>query len=64
MGVSRVPGTEGATIGPPADMLYAVEPDGVAIIKPSACSTSLCSCTSSVQQTDDRLSVPQASTVC
>lgn len=37
MGVSRVEGTLGATIGPPADMLYAVEPEGVAIIRPSAC---------------------------
>lgn len=36
MGVSRVPGTEGATMGPPADMLYAVEPEGVAMIRPSA----------------------------
>lgn len=37
MGVSRVPGTDGATMGPPADRLYAVEPDGVAMISPSAC---------------------------
>ena len=37
MGVRRVPGTEGATMGPPADKLYAVEPDGVAMISPSAC---------------------------
>lgn len=37
MGVRRVQGTDGATIGPPADMLYAVEPEGVAIIRPSAC---------------------------
>lgn len=36
MGVRRVPGTEGATMGPPADRLYAVEPDGVAMISPSA----------------------------
>lgn len=64
MGVSRVPGTEGATMGPPADMLYAVEPDGVAMIKPSACNTSLCSRLSSVQQADYQLSVQQASTVC
>ena len=38
MGVSRVHGTLGAAMGPPAAMLYAVLPDGVAIIKPSACS--------------------------
>lgn len=38
MGVRRVPGTDGATMGPPADRLYAVEPDGVAMISPSACS--------------------------
>lgn len=37
MGVMRVPGTEGATMGPPADRLYAVDPEGVATIKPSAC---------------------------
>ena len=37
MGVMRVPGTLGATIGPPADMLYAVDPDGVATISPSTC---------------------------
>ena len=37
MGVMRVPGTEGATMGPPADMLYAVDPEGVAIMRPSAC---------------------------
>lgn len=37
MGVSSVPGTDGATMGPPADRLYAVEPDGVAMISPSAC---------------------------
>ena len=36
IGVSMVHGTEGATIGPPADTLYAVEPDGVQTIKPSA----------------------------
>lgn len=27
----------GATMGPPADMLYAVEPEGVAMMMPSAC---------------------------
>ena len=37
MGVMRVPGTLGATMGPPADMLYAVDPDGVAMIRPSTC---------------------------
>jgi len=25
------------TMGPPADMLYAVDPDGVATIRPSTC---------------------------
>ena len=35
-GVMIVQGTEGATIGPPAVMLYAVEPEGVAAIRPSA----------------------------
>ena len=35
-----LPGTLGATIGPPADMLYAVEPDGVAMIRPSTCADS------------------------
>ena len=37
MGVSRVQGTLGAAMGPPAAMLYAVLPVGVAMIKPSAC---------------------------
>ncbi len=37
MGVSSAHGTEGATMGPPADREYAVDPDGVAIISPSAC---------------------------
>jgi hypothetical protein len=37
MGVSTAHGTDGATMGPPQDMEYAVEPDGVAIISPSAC---------------------------
>ena len=37
MGVSSVHGTLGAAMGPPAAMLYAVLPDGVAMIKPSAC---------------------------
>lgn len=37
MGVSSVLGTLGATIGPPALSEYAVEPDGVAMIRPSAC---------------------------
>lgn len=35
-GVTSVHGTEGATIGPPAVMEYAVDPDGVATINPSA----------------------------
>ena len=37
MGVSSVLGTLGATMGPPALSEYAVDPDGVAIIRPSAC---------------------------
>lgn len=37
MGVSREQGTLGAAIGPPAAMLYAVLPEGVAMISPSAC---------------------------
>ena len=37
MGVSSAHGTEGATMGPPAEREYAVDPDGVAIISPSAC---------------------------
>lgn len=41
IGVNKVQGTLGAAIGPPAAMLYAVLPDGVAIIRPSACSESL-----------------------
>ena len=36
MGVRMVQGTEGAIRLPPADMLYAVEPEGVAMIRPSA----------------------------
>ena len=36
IGVRTVHGTEGAIIGPPADMLYAVEPEGVAMMMPSA----------------------------
>lgn len=36
IGVSSVDGTDGATIGPPADMEYAVDPVGVATINPSA----------------------------
>ena len=39
MGVSRVQFTEGTTIAPPAAVLYAVEPEGVAMINPSACTT-------------------------
>ena len=38
MGVSSVLGTLGATMGPPALSEYAVDPDGVAMIRPSACS--------------------------
>lgn len=37
IGVSSAHGTEGATMGPPDDNEYAVEPEGVAIISPSAC---------------------------
>ena len=37
MGVSSVLGTLGATMGPPALSEYAVDPDGVAMIRPSAC---------------------------
>ena len=33
----NAPATEGATMGPPADMEYAVEPLGVEMISPSAC---------------------------
>ena len=36
MGVMRVPATDGATMGPPADMLYAVLPLGVLMMSPSA----------------------------
>ena len=36
MGVRMVQGTEGAIRLPPADMLYAVEPEGVAMMRPSA----------------------------
>jgi hypothetical protein len=36
MGVMIVQGTEGAIKLPPADMLYAVEPEGVAMMRPSA----------------------------
>ena len=36
MGVIIVHGTEGAIRLPPADMLYAVEPEGVAMMRPSA----------------------------
>lgn len=43
MGVSSMHGTLGATIGPPTDMLYAVDPEGVATINPSPCSND-CSC--------------------
>jgi len=35
-GVMRMDSTDGCTMGPPADMEYAVEPVGVATIKPSA----------------------------
>lgn len=35
MGVKRRAFTEGCTIGPPEDNEYAVDPVGVAIIKPS-----------------------------
>lgn len=37
MGVRRVQGTLGETMGPPADKLYAVDPEGVAMMSPSAC---------------------------
>ena len=37
MGVRRVQATEGTTIAPPAAVLYAVDPEGVAMISPSAC---------------------------
>lgn len=37
MGVSSAHGTDGATMGPPDDREYAVEPEGVAMISPSAC---------------------------
>lgn len=47
MGVSSTHGTLGATMGPPADMLYAVEPDGVATINPSPCNTAPFPATSS-----------------
>lgn len=39
-GVRRAQGTDGATTGPPTERLYAVEPDGVAMMRPSACSQS------------------------
>jgi hypothetical protein len=37
MGVSSIAGTDGCTIDPPAAKEYAVDPVGVAIIRPSAC---------------------------
>jgi hypothetical protein len=37
MGVRMEQATDGATIGPPALMEYAVEPDGVEMMRPSAC---------------------------
>lgn len=37
MGVMSVAGTKGDTIQPPAEMLYAVEPDGDAMMRPSPC---------------------------
>lgn len=37
IGVIKRPGVSGWTIDPPADMEYAVDPVGVAIISPSAC---------------------------
>ena len=36
IGVTTIAGTDGCTIGPPADSEYAVEPVGVATISPSA----------------------------
>jgi hypothetical protein len=51
MGVIMMHGTLGATIGPPADMLYAVDPDGVATMSPSPCTalTSYLKCARSNQ---------------
>lgn len=40
IGVMTRQGTLGATMGPPADMLYAVDPDGVATMRPSPCRAS------------------------
>ena len=37
MGVTRMQGTWGCTMEPPAARLYAVEPVGVATIRPSPC---------------------------
>lgn len=37
MGVMRVAGTSGDTMQPPAEMLYAVDPEGDATIRPSPC---------------------------
>jgi hypothetical protein len=36
MGVTTIAGTDGWTIGPPADSEYAVDPVGVATMRPSA----------------------------
>lgn len=44
MGVITIHGTLGATIGPPADMLYAVEPEGVATMTPSPCISNTLAC--------------------
>ena len=35
MGVMRVAGTKGDTMHPPAEMLYAVDPEGDATMSPS-----------------------------
>lgn len=37
IGVMRVAGTSGDTMQPPAEMLYAVEPEGDATMSPSPC---------------------------
>ncbi len=45
MGVKSSAGTPGCTMLPPAARLYAVEPVGVAIIKPSPCVPGPAGCT-------------------
>lgn len=52
MGVKRIAGTVGARMDPPADMLYAVDPVGVAMRIPSACTvvSGTSSCTTQTER--------------